>query len=414
MSLINNMLKELQKRESNLHFSSETALILAKHKKPFFQLEKKVFILALIALLSLFCGLHFFKYITSKHTVTQTTFSHVVENELIPVKEEDAKWLAPVTISALAIQVKENITEVSFLLDHPALYRVVADSPQHFAIVFDHADCDAGLPPIQYLHTAIQHITKQNINGDIRFDFFLLPNTTINAIDLSREHDQSALVLRVENHLFNKANQRDPESTIKTPAMFSMLSAQYQQALSEAEKGNYQSAIAALTMLLKANPGYQDARVSLAALLLDQNKQVRANLVIDQGLSRSPDYVPYIELKARLLTQAGNIQQALVLLKTASPALTENPEYHAFIAALYERTNQDKLAARIYRELLTLWPQNGNWWFGLGLSLDKMGQGQAAKNAYTKALMEGHLNTSSVSFLENRLQSLERITNATE
>jgi Flp pilus assembly protein TadD len=319
-------------------------------------------------------------------------------------------WFQPLDISGITVQVKENMTEITFLLSHPALYRLeTSDLQNQLSLIFDNAHSQVALPPLQYLHTAIQHIVSKNDNGDLRFNLLLSPSAVLKNVSLNNENKE--LVLTFENSLPDNVTPTQMESAIKTPATHSLFLQSYQQALNEADKGNYAAAISQLDALLKIEPDDSNARVSLAALLLDRGDPLKANLVVDEGLVFNPDYVPYIELKARLLTQAGKIKQALTLLHTASPSLTENPEYHAFIAALYERMNKDQLAIRIYRQLLSLNPENGNWWFGLGVSLEKIGQKKSALNAYSKALTAGHLTSSSTTFLQNRLQALEERTN---
>ena len=194
--------------------------------------------------------------------------------------------------------------------------------------------------------------------------------------------------------------------------MQTVLTDQYQSAVRLAETGNKQAAIEKLTKLLDYYPDYNDARVALAAIILESGNSIQARKVIDDGLALTPDYLPLIELKARLLTSEGKIKEALRVLQSEQPLIADAPQYHALIAALYNRENNFLLAAEIYKRLVTINPHEGSWWFGLGVSQDKLGHNQDAAYAYTKAATEGRLNAQAMSFLQTRLQSLQDASHA--
>jgi MSHA biogenesis protein MshN len=128
-------------------------------------------------------------------------------------------------------------------------------------------------------------------------------------------------------------------------------------------------------------------------------------------LRLNPDFIPLIELKARQLTTQGQIKKALTLLQSQSPPITTNPEYHAFMAALYQKNDNNLLAVSLYKRLLALNPQNGNWWFGLGLSLEKLGEKPLAYDAYRKAISNGNVNQESLAYLQKHMQSLQENVN---
>ncbi len=125
---------------------------------------------------------------------------------------------------------------------------------------------------------------------------------------------------------------------------------------------------------------------------MENGNPVDARKLVDGGLAITPDYLPLLELKARLLTSEGKTKEALLVLQSEQPDISDAPNYHALMAALYNRENNFSLAATIYQKLVAINPHESSWWFGLGVSLDKLGQRQDAVMAYTKAATEGRLN----------------------
>ena len=185
-----------------------------------------------------------------------------------------------------------------------------------------------------------------------------------------------------------------------------MVTEQYENAIKLAEAGNRTGAMTIFNKLLRFYPDYNDARVALAAIVLENGNPQQARKIIDDGLAMAPDYLPLIELKARLLTAEGKINEALLVLQSEQPSIVEAPNYHALIAALYNRQNNYELASAIYQRLVNINPHEGSWWFGYGVSLDKLGHNQDAIFAYTKAVTEGRLNAQASTFLQNRLRTL--------
>lgn len=181
---------------------------------------------------------------------------------------------------------------------------------------------------------------------------------------------------------------------------------EYQQALQYSSQGNTNKAINILHHLLTQFPDYKLARESLVTLLLDQGKQVEANDIIQVGLQQYPSYSPYAQLKAKILVNEGKITDAINLLQRAAPTLQNNPEYHAFIAALYQRQGDSLLAAKLYEQLLPLEPDNAIWWMGLGIAYDNLGKHNDALQAFARADND-KLNPELKAYVESRMHSLQ-------
>jgi tetratricopeptide (TPR) repeat protein len=411
MSLINNMLKDLEKRKTT---APAPTFIHLTHPHPatppfsFLKLsQSKHFLVGLIILVTFVSCLTFYLS-RPKAAFTIPPLTTPLTPSVDREQSVDAVWLEPVAITGMTMQVKDNITELSLFLSHPALYRLNSDNMSNkLALIIEHAELRAPLPPAAFLNTAIQQLTTKSVRGDTQLNLTLHPGAIIKYVNLNTDQKNAELVIAVQAEPAAVTHRETNLGMVKTPAMQTLLLEQYQNALKAAESGRYPYAIQSLTALLQSDPEYNDARVSLTALLLDQGKLAKANTIVDDGLQLHPGYTPFVELKARILTAEGRLKAAIALLQTAAPSLTDNPEYHGLMAALYARSEHDQEAVHIYQQLLELDPHNGNWWFGLGVSQDKLDRPRDAIEAFSKAIAEGHLNQDAIGYLQKRLHSLQ-------
>lgn len=185
----------------------------------------------------------------------------------------------------------------------------------------------------------------------------------------------------------------------------------YQQAMQAVGQGRYGDAINMLTNLVKAAPYYLLAREQLVTLLIKQNRTAQAQQWLMRGLKQRPDYVPFVELDARILLVNGQTEKALDVLQTISPQITQYPEYYVILADVQQQLGNAVVAASIYEKLLHYDPSNSYWWMGLGISLEKSGQKNLALTAYSKALSTGSLNFSLNNYVQLRVNKLKGLSN---
>ncbi len=409
MSLINNMLKDLEKRQKP---AADIPYLLISTSSSATRLRiRTLYGLGLFLIVSVCVITLLFFLQNQKSTLIVTPMLKNTLQTPVNAAVENIEWLRPITITGITVQMKDNMTELSFLLDHAALYRLTRHAVNNeISLIIEQSKLQSSLPRVDELNTGIQRLTSQNINGDTYINILLNAGATIKYIDLNSDNKNPELVMAIEHPSIETATESQTTTQIiKTPALQSFLSKHYQSALTAAQNGEYQTAIKQLQSVLKLDPQYHDARVALSALLIEHHQSSQAKKIIEEGLSLTPNYVPFTELKARILTLEGQVTQALVLLQHASPAMNENPDYYALMAALYERENNDVLAVQLYNQLLNVNPHNGNWWFGLGVSLEKSAQPKEATIAYTRAMTEGRLNSESLIYLQKRLQALQGI-----
>lgn len=416
MSLINNLLKDIEKRETRVHALPYISLTnTPTQRRVSLSFSHTLFLGTAVASFVMLMTV----FILTRHAVTERLPSFVDSQTITDSTNSlvDPIYLQPVSITGITLQTKSQKTEIGLLLSHAGLYRIISHNDRNeLSLIIDHAQLQSALPSFNYANSAIERITSSNINGDTRIDIYLLPGAILNYLDQNIENNNAQIILGISASIQPNTNEQSSNlaakpNLIKIPDANSLVIQQYHQALQSAEKGDYSAALQQLETIVQAEPGYKDARVSYAALLLDQGNAARAKQVVEQGLMITPAYVPLIELKARLMTLDGKLKQALTYLEMNPPPLSENPQYHAFIAALYEQTNQYLSAFKLYKQLLQLDSSNSNWWMGLGISLEKLHQPKSAISAYAKAMQVGNLDVASVNYLQDRLQALREDAN---
>lgn len=408
MSLIINMLKDLERRQNTnaavppMKTSHQSYTLHDKNKNKRFFFVGAVLIISLISVYLFMHRKAYHESIPVTHEVTLNKTEEIIN-------KQDEAWLTPVTINAVSYATKDNVTEIVFGLSHNGIYRVGTDNNGKIILSMNNASMLSDMPTLVGAEVGIQNITASNVNGVLKFAITLKPGAFLQSLDTNFVENKSELIISIANAAAATIPEQVTANTnsIKTPAMQTILMEKYHDALKAADTGNKAEAINSLNKLLQYYPDYQDVRVSLAAIILESGNPIKARAIIDEGLLITPDYLPLIELKARLLTSEGKIEEAIMVLQSEKPLINEAPSYHALIAALYNRTNNNKIASEIYQQLVQINPHEGSWWFGLGVSLDKLGHNPDAMFAYTKAATEGRLNSQAMAFLHSRLRALQ-------
>lgn len=120
---------------------------------------------------------------------------------------------------------------------------------------------------------------------------------------------------------------------------------------------------------------------------------------------------------ARIYVESGLAAQALTILKPAvsgrdAQSLAQSdPNFSAFLAALYQRQEEHQKAVELYKALLSSNPDKGIWQMGIAISLEKLHQPENAMANYEKALNSGELSARLRTFVQKRLQSLKTVIN---
>ncbi len=178
------------------------------------------------------------------------------------------------------------------------------------------------------------------------------------------------------------------------------------QALRLARQGDLDQAEDELSKALSLEPRHVAARGALAGLMIQNGQLTQAAALLDRGLKLRPGSATLTELRARVYVMQGDNQRARMLLEEHAPTVSQDPEYHAMLAAVYQRLGDYAKAGAVYQQLVTEKPENGVWWLGLGLSMEATGRMAEARQAYEKAQGSKILSPTLRQFVKEKLSSL--------
>lgn len=427
MSIINQMLKDLEKRSHTLNHSdialqSMSPSIFFSHKKSFSKLYKMIALTIIALMLLIFIHkLH----VAHKAALVPALENMTIQEQTTAVPSESAHspaivplHLSPSILTAIALQVDQDTTSLRFLLSQDALYQVKTNENNQLIITLENARLVTTIPPINAANSAIDEIKIVNQpDGDLKIILALkegaeLTHLELNSVGKLPELQLDLFATGIQDSPKVSPLSSNPVSFTPNDAVIKLrtdtsVSDQYQQALQLSTQGHSHDAVKMLTGILNHNPDYTDVRESLASLLIAQGNTVQAEQVIKIGLQQRPYFPAFIQLKARLLVDEGKINKALDLLQLAPPLLANNPDYHAFIAALYQRQGKAQYAEKLYEQLLAVQPNNAKWWMGLGIALESMGKTTLAMEAYVRAGNSGQLNPELKMYAQSRVQTLQ-------
>ncbi|MFM5510179.1 tetratricopeptide repeat protein [Aeromonas rivipollensis] len=171
-------------------------------------------------------------------------------------------------------------------------------------------------------------------------------------------------------------------------------------------KGEMREAQDNYYQVLVHDPHNQGAREQLAGLLYGEGRLTEASQVLEEGLRLDPAQADLRLLLARVAISGGDRQKALDWLTGYQPDLAANLDYYATWAGLAQELGQPAQASELYVKLLRQQPDQGRWWLGLGVAEDGQGHRQRALDAYGNAQLHGDLGEASTRWLEQRIAQL--------
>jgi Flp pilus assembly protein TadD len=401
MSLINQLLKDLEKSPRS-HTSPEK-LFSGLRAGISYQLKKKKKYYLLIALLVLvLTSLLSISTISKKnqpYTLAAVNNKVLLKKPNLVNTTSKNNSITSVTnsdsmLTGIALQMQQEMTYLRFLLNHNTLYEITSNTDRHeLTIIFENTRLIAALPKINYAGSGIQDIQAFNDqNGNLKLVLRLNSTADIKRLELNEDEKEPELQLDIYYNNASEALESHPRSithtmpvSMKNPVAENFPEQEYQRAVQQVAAGQNTVAIGILKRILVASPMDRKTREYIIPLLIQQGDKAGAHKMLDVGLNLQPGNPTFIKLKARLLVDDGNVDIALALLQKFSPGMTADPEYYAFIAALYQRQGQANLAADLYKKLVTMQPANAKWWVGLGIALEATGDRTQAFEAYSNA-----------------------------
>lgn len=179
---------------------------------------------------------------------------------------------------------------------------------------------------------------------------------------------------------------------------------EYRKALPLLQQGRVEEAIDGLAQALRFDPSHAAARQAMIGLLVEARRYGEAERRLQEGLALDPGQADLAMTLARLQVERGDVRGALATLERTLPHAAERPAYQAFMAALLQREGRHHEAIEHYQSAIRKTP-SGVWLMGLGISLQAENRFQEARQAFGRA-RASNLSPELQEFVEQRLKQL--------
>jgi MSHA biogenesis protein MshN len=241
------------------------------------------------------------------------------------------------------------------------------------------------------------------------------PNQSIKAIELAKPAESSdAASFQAIPDRMAVATKSTMHSNVNNIGVGKQISAEqrsgnaYRQALANLQQGRIAEAQSSLMQALEANPANQEARQTLAGLLLDNNRNDEARAILAAGLAISPEQTNFRIALARLQVELGDKSGALNTLEQGLAYANDNADYQSFLATLLQRANRHDEAISHYNKALSINSGAANSLVGLGISLQATGKLENAQEAFTRAQSVASLSPELSQFIDQQLKQINQ------
>lgn len=134
-----------------------------------------------------------------------------------------------------------------------------------------------------------------------------------------------------------------------------------------------------------SNPQDIDSYLVLLQLYENEGRTQDSERLLLSAIKNADDASEFQHLLLKQYLSQGQQQKADALIKKLRPKNIKNADFLAFLAMHYQRNNQAKDSIDLFKSALSLKPEESQWWLGLGLSFESLGQFKDARSAYVKA-----------------------------
>lgn len=195
------------------------------------------------------------------------------------------------------------------------------------------------------------------------------------------------------------------EEPLKMVSSTQRADAEYRKAIMLHKQGIHTEALAGYAAALNIEPQLDAARMSMAALLVENKRITEAERVLQDGLTIKPTQIEFSMFLARVQVERGASSEALATLKTNLQLAHDRAEYQAFYAALLQREGRHQEALEGFQNALRIVPQSGIWLMGYGISLQALARNDEAKQIFQQAIATQTLSPELTAFVQQKLSS---------
>jgi len=176
------------------------------------------------------------------------------------------------------------------------------------------------------------------------------------------------------------------------------------------EQYNYSAAVLLLQQAVDLAGATAEQWHQLVVAYLQARQVPAASRAADSGCQQYPNDVALRVIQARLLLETGHSDQALAALQLVipSPPVATASEFYALLATVQQRNGDFSAAQQNYALLSGTFPGKGEWWIGRAICSDQLGQSAAATAYFQQALRCSQLSPQLKHYALQQLQRLNK------
>ncbi|MDH5432975.1 MAG: hypothetical protein OEY19_03455 [Gammaproteobacteria bacterium] len=165
----------------------------------------------------------------------------------------------------------------------------------------------------------------------------------------------------------------------------------------------YQKTKQQLLALLSKHPDFHNARAYYLSILIENNDDAETalQLTMDQYANISP----YRLIATTYYFNISNFTRANELLQDINSQSANLVQLLQMRAIVRQKLNLHSQAVQDYQYLITNYDGRGEWYLGLAISLESLGQTEQAKLGYQSALQDQMLSAQQKQFISHKIKS---------
>lgn len=205
------------------------------------------------------------------------------------------------------------------------------------------------------------------------------------------------------------------EMTIQRSSREQQVESLYRRGLRALEENQMRDANQRFQEVLLLAPDHHEARLQLAALTFGRGFPYEALTLLQTGLAIDSNYSPFLLLQARIYERLEQPEQALAIIQGRTFRLPEDADFILLQANLASDMGDWRLAIESYQQLVEWRSDQGHWWIGYAFALAQQGYDNDAQRdyyhrraaeAYRRALNDTRLSPATYEFAIQQREAL--------
>ncbi|MEZ9648665.1 tetratricopeptide repeat protein [Vibrio lentus] len=321
----------------------------------------------------------------------------------------------PISVSAPQVEVSlvDSSEQVSSVVT-PAVplspTQKLVDVDSELTSVTSHSMVENPQPSVTTQSITAKSRIDQSINQTAPKALKVAPQEPIYVASVSKQKSSS---------VNEQASVETPSASLESSAGNGMLIEQIEltsQQLSDNAVGRAQKALDAndlagalkgYTEALRYAPRNEDVRQKLAILYFGKGDTRKAYELYQSGIKLNTNSEKLRLGLSKLLVKANQAEAALSPLVHLPPNPTK--DYLAMRAALSQKSQQEDIALESYQKLVEIDSDNARWWLGLAIQQERQLDFSAAKGSYQGALIRVGISSQSQNFVRDRLKIIKAL-----